>query len=217
MYYPTIIAEVGKRYNDAYCLVEINDAGQQVADILVTDLEYENMFYTNKQRSPANQPEFIGNPRAFNFPGLRTTKSTKRIGCNAFKTLVELDHLIINDYQLIFEISTFVMTKDSFEAEEGKNDDLVMCCVLFAWLTTQTFFKDLTNSDIRRKVLEAMKEDRDAQILPLVVHNMDDPNGETTRKEGPMFERLDGDLWYNGKKTIDDVYEYLGIPKSPKF
>jgi hypothetical protein len=218
MIYPSIIYEIAHRYNDAYCLIEINDAGQQVADILVTELEYENLFYTSKQRSPANQPEFIGNPRAISFPGLRTTKPVKRIGCNAFKTLVELNHFIVNDYHLIFEISTFVMTKESFEAEEGKNDDLVMCCVLFSWLTTQNFFKDLTNSDIRRKILDQWKEERDSMLLPLVVHNMDDTD---TRHAGPakqpLVERVDGDLWFQGNKSIDDVYSYLGIPKSPKF
>jgi len=217
--YPTIISDVGKRYNDAYALVEINDAGQQVADLMVTECEYENMFYTSKSRSPANQPEFIGNPKTISFPGIRTTKPVKRIGCNAFKTLVELDHLIINDYHLIFEISTFVMTKDSFEAEEGKNDDLVMCCVLFSWLTTQNFFKDLTNIDVRKKVLENFRQERDEMMLPIVVINMDDTETGTDPREKntPLVVKEDGDLWFRGNATMDNVYDYLGIPKSPKF
>jgi hypothetical protein len=218
LYYPTIIYEVAHRYNDAYCLIEINDAGQQVADLLVTELEYENLFYTNKSRSPANQPEVIGTARNISFPGLRTTKPVKRIGCNAFKSMVEFNHLLVQDYELIFEISTFVMTKDSFEAEEGKNDDLVMCCVLFSWLSTQSFFKDLTNLDLRKKILENVQQERENMLLPLMVNNMDDVDTATPgRGRQPMVERIDGDLWFSGNKNINDVYEYLGIPKSPKF
>jgi hypothetical protein len=218
LFYPTVIHDVATRYNEAYLLIEINDAGLQVADILVTELEYENLFYTNKSRSPANQPEVIGNARQISFPGLRTTKPVKRIGCNAFKTLVELDHILIQDYHLIFEISTFVMSKESFEAEEGKNDDLVMCCVLFSWLTTQNFFKDLTNSDIRKKVLENMRDERNNMLLGIVVHNMDDVgDGMPQNARTPPLMKEDGDLWFSGKNGIDDVYEMLGIPKSPRF
>jgi hypothetical protein len=219
LFYPTIIYDVAKRYNEAYCLIEINDSGQQVADILVVDMGYDNLFYTSKSRSPANQPEFVGNPVKISFPGIRTTKAVKRIGCNTLKSLIELNHLLINDYELIFEFSTFVMQgKEAvYAAEEGKNDDLVMCCVLFGWLSTQNFFKDITNSDLRQKILENMRQEREAMILSIVVHNMDDTDRNFDGSRGSKsIERVGNDLWFSGK-SMDEVYDQLGIPKSSKF
>ena len=42
--FPNIINNIGKKYNDAYVLVESNDIGAQVADVLHHDLEYENLL-----------------------------------------------------------------------------------------------------------------------------------------------------------------------------
>lgn len=206
MLYPNVIADVARKYNEAYTLVEINDAGQQVADLLVTDLEYENLFYTSKSRSKANQPESLDPHNRVFFPGIRTTKPVKRIGCSAFKALVEFDKLIINDYDLKSEISTFVMEKELYQAEDGHNDDLVMCCVLFGWLSNQTFFKDLTNIDVRAKLMEEQKESLGLAVR-IIVHNMTDTGKP---EDPPAMEKIDGDLWFSG--SIDDLMKTLGYP-----
>ena len=41
--FPTKIHEVAKAYNNAYVMVEVNDIGEQVANTLQFDLEYENL------------------------------------------------------------------------------------------------------------------------------------------------------------------------------
>jgi hypothetical protein len=54
----------------------------------------------------------------------------------------------------------------SFEAESGHNDDLVMCLVLFSWLTTQGYFKDLTNMDIRKRLFDEKLKQLEDEIVP---------------------------------------------------
>ena len=46
---------------------------------------------------------------------------------------------------MIEELSTFVRRGQSWAAEEGSNDDLVMCLVIFAWISNQRYFKELQN------------------------------------------------------------------------
>jgi hypothetical protein len=192
MVYPNIIHHIAKKYNEAYVLVEINDAGGQVADILNIELEYENMFFTNKSRLKGNQPETIGASRDIAHPGIRTDKRTRRIGCEAFKALIESNQLVINDYDLILEISTFTLKKDKYQADDGHNDDLVMCCVLFSWLTTQTYFKDLTNVDIRQRVLEDKQKQIDESVLPIMA--LDTPD---EAKIVPAIQRSGEDVWFS--------------------
>lgn len=141
--YAAILHTIAKQYNDAYMLVEINDIGAQVAESLHYDFEYENMFWSKSG-------EQLGKRGADAYPGVRTTKKTKRIGCANLKDMVEKDNFIINDLQMINELSTFVQSvQGSYEADEGFHDDMVMCGVLFAWLASQPWFKDLTDQDMR--------------------------------------------------------------------
>ena len=154
--YPAILRQVGTYYNNAYQLVETNDNGQQIVDILFDDYEYDNILSTVEHGKSKLNKKLLVN---FGYGqksgrGIKTTKSVKRLGCTLLKNLVERQQLIIQDYDIISELSTFVSNGVSFEAEEGSHDDLVMCLVLFGWLTSQKFFSDMTNVDIRRKLNE---------------------------------------------------------------
>jgi len=147
--YPHIIYDTATKYNNAFVLPETNDIGQQVADILHQELEYENIFFaSNNGRSGQIISAGFG---GVHHSGVRTTKTVKRIGCSTLKTLIESDKLIINDYQILYELTRFSLHNNSYEAEEG-NDDLVMCLVLFGWLVTQPYFKELSNMDIRKNL-----------------------------------------------------------------
>lgn len=147
--FPNIINIIGKKYNDAYVLIEVNDIGSQVSDVLHHDLEYENLFSTAWYGRHGQQLSgFVGGKRDSQF-GVRTTKSMKKIGCSNLKALIEDDKLLIPDYDIISELATFVSSADTFSAEEGANDDLVMTLVLFAWLVDQQYFKELSSQNIR--------------------------------------------------------------------
>jgi len=158
--YPSIIYKVGKEYNHAYVLLEIN-ISEQVAHILYSEMEYENiLFVTRHTMGQTVSGGFGGGKTQL---GVVTDKKIKRIGCHNFKALVEENKLIINDADTISEISTFIEKKGSYEADEGYHDDLVMPLVLFSWLTTNSYFKDLNNVNLReimyKKQMQAIEEE----------------------------------------------------------
>jgi hypothetical protein len=163
--YPTVIHNAALKYNEAFILVEINDIGQQVADILRYDLEYDNMLMVT-QRGRAGQVLGGGFGIGQAQIGIKTTKKVKQVGCLNLKNLVENDKLLIEDFDTISELTSFVARGYSYEAEPGHNDDLVMTLVLFCWLTTQPYFKDLTNVDARKRILADKSKVEEEELLP---------------------------------------------------
>lgn len=157
--YPSIIYQFAKHYNNAYCLIESNDIGKQVADILFYEHEYENVFYTSTDNKTGQRISggFSGSSQL----GVKTSRAVKRIGCSNFKSMVENDKIVLNDFDLLQELYRFSAKGDSYEAEEG-HDDLVMPCVLFSWLIEQPYVKELTSTDLRQRIYndqESMIED----------------------------------------------------------
>ena len=179
MLFAPIINKVGRSYNDAYTMVEVNDIGEQVANALQFDLEYENLIMAS-MRGRAGQVLGGGFSGGKAQLGVRTTKAVKKIGCSVFKTLVESDKMVINDFDVINELATFIEHGQSFEAEQGQNDDLVMCCVLFAWMTDQAYFKELTDSDIRAKLLAERQHELESDLLPFGFFDDGLGEGDTT-------------------------------------
>jgi hypothetical protein len=182
MVYPNIIMNTSREYNDSFILVEINDIGGQVADILYKELEYENVLISSV-RGRKGQTLDGGFGNSDTQLGIRTTKVVKRLGCSVLKSMIESDKLILNDIDIMRELVTFIVKNNSYEADTGSNDDLVMCLVLFGWLSTQNYFKDLTDLDIRKtlfqKQLDAIEED----VMPFgflsgVDDEMDEFGGE---------------------------------------
>jgi hypothetical protein len=161
--FPEVIYNTARNFFNAHVLVEINDIGQQVVDILHEDLEYENIVYTAK--NPKGSVEVSQGFGGTSFKGIRTTKSTKKIGCNNFKALVENDKVELNDIDLISELYRFVSNGQTYEAEDG-NDDLAMCGVHFGWIMTQTFIRELSNLDIRRRLVDEHKRYLEDDVTP---------------------------------------------------
>lgn len=158
--YPEVISRIATLYNQAFVLIEINDLGQQVADILYYDLEYENVYMSVKDDVREG-----GDSKSK--PGMRTTKSSKAKGCSALKALIEDNHLNVNDIEIINELGNFVRVGASYKADSGKHDDLVMCLVMFGYLTTQPVFKELFDFSLREKFFERQIKEVDDQMLPV--------------------------------------------------
>ena len=182
--YPNIIHDVATAYNQAYTLVEVNDIGEQVATALQFDLEYENLIMAS-MRGRAGQVLGGGFSGGKAQLGVRTTKAVKKLGCSNLKQIIESDKLIINDYDLINEFSTFILKGQTFEAEDGHSDDLAMCCVLFAWMVQQTYFKELTDDDIRARMFAEQQNQLEQDMAPFgfMDNGVDDPYGETVIDE----------------------------------
>ena len=188
MLFPSVIEEVAKAYNKAYVLVEVNDIGEQVANILHFDLEYDHILMC-AMRGRAGQivgQGFSGNKSQL---GLKMSKTVKKIGCSNLKTLVEDDKLIFSDYQIISELTTFIQKNQSFEAEEGANDDLAMCLVIFSWLVVQPYFKEMTENDVRKRIYEEQKNQIEQDMAPFgfILDGINDT--EST------FVDSSGDVW----------------------
>jgi hypothetical protein len=163
--YPNVIFSVANKYNEAYVLVEINDVGQQIADLLREELEYENMLeVVVKSKKAQKLGVAYGGMRSYS--GLKMSVQTKKIGCMALKEMIEGDKLILNDFEIISELSTFVSKGQSYEASSGYHDDLVSSLVLFGWMTSQPYFQDLTNVDTRRKIYEEKIKKLEEDLVP---------------------------------------------------
>ena len=161
--YPTVIHKVCKDYYNAYVLVEINDIGQQIADIIHNDLEYENMIWVG---SDSRYGQVMSSSGRHSNLGVRTTKQIKRIGCSTLKSLVEENKLLVFDQDIISEFSTFIEHNGVFQADEGYHDDLTMTLVLFAWATNDPMFKDLMNVNNRQAMYSAQMQTIEDELTP---------------------------------------------------
>ena len=169
--YAEYIFRAIKEYNDAYTLIEINDIGDQVSSILHEEFEVESLLFT--ENSGRSGKRISGGFGKNVDKGIRTTKTVKAVGCNMLKLLIEQQQLIDNDFQTINELSTFSRKGTSYEAESGKHDDLVMCLVLFAWLTDQSFFKEITDINTLQKLRQRNEDQIEYDLLPLGFNNDD--------------------------------------------
>ena len=198
MLFPSIINEVAIGYNHSWVLVEVNDLGDQVANILHFDLEYDNLLMCS-MRGRAGQIVGSGFSGKKSQLGVRMTASVKKWGCSNLKTLMEDDKLITNDYDIISELTTFAQKHNSFEAEEGCNDDLAMCLVSFSWLVAQDYFKEMTNNDVRKRIYEEQKNQIEQDMAPFgfISDGLDDFNDVSVEKET-------GDRWMLAKSKHEE-------------
>ena len=201
MLFPTIIQEVGKSYNDAFVLCEVNDVGDQVASILNFDLEYKNLLMCS-MRGRAGQVVGQGFSGRKTQLGVKMSKTVKKVGALNLKTLIEENKLLSCDYDIMSELTTFIQKNNSFEGEEGCHDDLAMCLVIYAWLVAQDYFKELTDQDVRKRLYDEQKNQIEQDMAPFGF--MDDGMGEDS------FVDSEGDRWHTdeyGEQSY--MWEYL--------
>ncbi len=187
MLFPNIIYEVATKYNQAFILCEVNDVGDQVAAILNYDMEYANLLQSS-MRGRAGQVIGQGFSGKKTQLGVKMSKTVKKVGALNLKTMIEEDKLIFNDYDILSELTTFIQKHNSFEAEEGCNDDLAMCLVIYAWLVAQEYFKELTDQDVRKRIYDEQKNQIEQDMAPFgfISDGLDDKS----------FVDDEGDRWY---------------------
>jgi hypothetical protein len=201
MLFPSIIVDVAKNYNNAYILCEVNDVGDQVASIIHYDLEYNNLLMCS-MRGRAGQIVGQGFSGKKTQLGVKMSKTVKKVGCLNLKTMIEENKLLFKDYEIMSELTTFIQKHNSFEAEEGCNDDLAMCLVIYAWLVAQDYFKELTDQDVRKRLYEEQKNQIEQDMAPFGFIN-DGINDSS-------FVDDEGDRWYTdeyGDRSY--MWEYL--------
>ena len=201
MLFPSVIVDIAKNYNNAFILCEVNDVGDQVASIIHYDLEYNNLLMCS-MRGRAGQIVGQGFSGKKTQLGVKMSKAVKKVGCLNLKTMVEENKLIFSDYEIMSELTTFIQKNNSFEAEEGCNDDLAMCLVIYAWLVAQDYFKELTDQDVRKRLYEEQKNQIEQDMAPFgfIVDGTDESS----------FVDEDGDRWFTdeyGDRAY--MWEYL--------
>ena len=201
MLFPNIIYEIAKNYNEAYILCEVNDIGDQVASIIQYDLEYQNLLMCS-MRGRAGQVVGQGFSGKKTQLGVKMSKTVKKVGSLNLKTMIEENKLIFSDYEIISELTTFISKSNSFEAEEGCNDDLAMCLVIYAWLVQMDYFKELTDQDVRKRLYEEQKNQIEQDMAPFGFLNdgLDDDS----------FTDDEGDRWFKADEYGDRsfMWEY---------
>ena len=199
MLFPSIIYETVKSYNNAWVLCEVNDIGDQVAAILNYDLEYPNLLQCS-MRGRAGQIVGQGFSGKKTQLGLKMSKAVKAVGCSNLKTMIEADKVLFKDYDIISELTTFIHKRNSFEAEDGCNDDLAMCLVIYAWLVAQDYFKELTDQDVRKRLYEDQRDQIEQDMAPF--------GFISDGLEDDMITDDDGTVWR--KTDLDDINSTYG-------
>ena len=211
MVFPNIINQISVQYNQAYILCEVNDIGDQVASILQYDLENENVLMC-AMRGRAGQVVGQGFSGTKTQLGVKMSTTVKKIGCSNLKQLVETDKVLINDYDIIAELTTFIQKRQSFEADDGCHDDLAMCLVIFGWLVAQDYFKEMTDNDIRSRIYEEQKNQIEQDMAPFGF--IDDGLGTYEKEkdqEGNVWVVADNKGWYEGENPRDEYGELSSL------
>lgn len=190
--YAEYVLQTAKLYNSAYVLVEINDIGEQAAWTIQHDFEYENLLMTEAGGSRGKKltSGFGGSNKDL---GIRTTAVVKSTGCSMLKMLIEQNQLIVNDAATISELTTFSKKNNSYEAESGTNDDLVMGLVLFGWMTGQPYFKELNNINTLIELREKTKEEIGDDIMPFGFINNGYEDSEIITADGERWIVIEND------------------------
>jgi hypothetical protein len=188
MLYPNVIYKIGNTYNQAYVLMEINSS-EQVAHILYQDLEYENILFVNKSTKGQVISGGFGGSGTTVY-GVQTDKKVKRIGCLTLKSLIEEKKLLITDADIISEISTFIEKRGTYKADDGYHDDLVMTLVLFAWLTTNPYFKELTDVNLRELMYKNQIQQIEENMMPTGLFDDGMPEEDGRMVSNEEFERM---------------------------
>ena len=206
MLFPSIIHDTIRGYNNAWVLCEVNDIGDQVASILNYDLEYPNLLQCS-MRGRAGQIVGQGFSGKKTQLGVKMSKAVKALGCSNLKTMIESDKVLFKDYDIISELTTFIQKRTSFEAEEGCNDDLAMCLVIYAWMVDQDYFKELTDQDVRKRLYDEQKEQIEQDMAPFgfISDGLDD---DEFVEGGDRWTKANGDEVFSTYGDSSYMWEY---------
>ena len=186
--FPNIIYKYAKFYNECYVVIESNDQGSVVCNGLYQELEYENIHMESAVKADRI--------------GIEMTRKVKRIGCSAIKDILEHKKLQIFDEQTILEVSTFVSKGQSYEASDGNHDDLMMNLVLFGYFVSGTYFRDMTDINLKEIMFAERMKEIDDDIPPAGF--IDD--GSSYEQELENRERAEE--WFQPGNTNVDITEW---------
>ena len=188
--FPEMIAKVCTQFNKAHILVEVNDIGAQISDGLHYELEYDNILMTTQKGRAGQILGAMFSQRGSQL-GVRMTKQIKKMGTANIKAIIESDKIIINDFNIIGEMSTFTRKNQSWQAEEGCNDDYMTCLTILGWVANQRYFKEMTDRNIRAEMYKEQEKLIEQDMAPFGFVD----NGVDTPEEQPFSDEY-GQVWH---------------------
>ena len=200
---PNVINSIARQYNNAYVLVEVNDPmGQSIAEHLESELEYQYLVHVSQMTNKKGQ-RADGGFGGRSQKGIKMSYQIKNYGCSVLKDFIENQKMIVNDFDLIAELSTFVKAKNTYAASEGNHDDLVMSIVCFCWLTSQEFFREYTNTDIKRRLFEEKikKIEDDVSLFGFIEDGVEHEGDDERNFEQWLADERKPDQIYRDKIT----------------
>lgn len=151
--YTKIVDRLGRFYNEALNICEINYPGNSVQDALLQYYRYPRNYQPEEHLDvdPGISDKF----------GFRTTESSKWLLINEMQVALEQKSIIIHDSVTIEEMMNFVFQKDKRKAGGGPgfNDDTVMA-LMFAYHGAQLYPIIRPKGEERKK---AIKVDADTK------------------------------------------------------
>lgn len=201
--FASFIHQTAVHYNQAHVIAENNAVGAMVLNHLINDLDYDNCFWSGNDSMGEITATQMGGAK-MRTPGVRTSEKVKTQGCLKLKTLIETDQIIVTDFDIISELSTFVLNKNKkFAAEAGYYDDTVSTMWLFAWLTAQPYFRDMSDLNLRERVFAQRERDIYDNLLPPPMVT------ETNFKPKPKLEVSEGVVWIDATMSYEQALDIL--------
>lgn len=158
-----IIESIARYYNEALVMVESNKGGV-VLHSLNFEFEYENLIhYTPQSARGSRRKDSAGISKKM---GIECTKLVKRIGCSRLKEMIEGRHFNIQCKDTLEEFFHFIENKNSYEAEQGHHDDLVMGLVLFAFYANTNEFTEYQRRSFSKEYMQRHIDNIQDELLP---------------------------------------------------
>lgn len=130
-----LLADIGRKYNNALICPELNTYGALCARRLKKDLKYENLFYEKKMgdsfgaygyQAESDEDEIL--------PGFTTTSKTRPLILGKLEELIRNKRIRSYSTRFHEELKTFVIAGGRPQAMRGYTDDLVMACAIGCWI-----------------------------------------------------------------------------------
>lgn len=126
----SLLAEVGKKYNNAIVCPEDNTYGYTTIAKLI-DEGYTNLYFKKEKNKLATMH---GIPVEIGMIGFHTNASTRSAIIAKFESVARNGTVRFRSSRLYTELKTFIWIKDKARAMKGKHDDLVMAAAIGTFL-----------------------------------------------------------------------------------
>ena len=188
--FAVLLAEAGKRYNNALVCPENNTYGYAVIMKLV-ELGYTNLYYKNEKDKLSAL--YTGNNQISKI-GFSTNAQSRGQILTKLEEVLRNNSVAFYSSRLVDELKTFVWKGQKAQAQKGKNDDLVMAAAIGTWLFDSDPKVNSQTTDLNKAMLEGFAVNRreyGQKKSPWSRFGWNNPNRTYPSKSGPHGDDFD--------------------------